>query len=105
RIFLGKITRNLSLNCLEKMNAQKRGGGVTELLLSELEECIPSSNNSPEYLFDEQYTLDVINCFLQEISTSKRKVFVRRYWYGSSIREIGSDFGFSESKVNTILYR
>lgn len=105
RIFLGKITRNLSLNYLEKMNAQKRGGGVAEFLLSELEECIPSSNNSPEDLFDEQHTLDVINRFLQETSTSKRKVFVRRYWYGSSIKEIGENFGFSESKVNTILFR
>ncbi len=104
-IFLGKITRNLSLNYLEKNNAQKRGGGIAEHLLSELEECIPSSNNSPEDLFDEQYALDVINRFLQETSTSKRKVFVRRYWYGSSIKEIGKDIGFSESKVSTILFR
>src|SRR5699024_4534497 len=79
RIFLGKITRNLSLNDLEKKNAKKRGGGVAELLLSELEECIPSSKNSPEALFDEQHALEVINRFLQETSTSKRKVFVRRY--------------------------
>ena len=47
----------------------------------------------------------MINRFLQEISASKRKVFVRRYWYGSSIKEIGKDFGFSESKVSTILFR
>lgn len=105
RIFLGKITRNLSLNYSEKKNAQKRGSGVTELLLSELKECIPSNYNSPEDWFDEQHVLDVINQFLQETSTSKRKVFVRRYWYGSSIKEIGEDFGFSESKVNTILFR
>ena len=105
RIFLGKITRNLSLNYLEKKNAQKRGGGVAELLLSELEECVPSGNSSPEDLLDEQYALDVINRFLQEISASKRKVFVRRYWYGSSIKEIGENFGFSESKVSTILFR
>ena len=105
RIFLGKITRNLSLNYSDKMNAQKRGGGVAELLLSELEECVPSGNSSPEDLLDEQYALDVINRFLQETSASKRKVFVRRYWYGSSIKEIGEDFGFSESKVSTILFR
>lgn len=105
RIFLGKITRNLSLNYLDKMNAQKRGGGEAELLLSELGECIPSGDGSPENLIDEQYTLDVINRFLQETSASKRKVFVRRYWYGSSIKEIGEDFGFSESKISTILFR
>src|SRR5690625_1659151 len=105
RIFIGKITRHLSLNYLEKNNAQKRGGGVAELLLSELEECIPASNNNPEDLFDEQYALDVINHFLQATSVNNRKVFVRRYWYGSSIKEIGEYFGFSESKVSTILFR
>jgi len=105
RIFLGKITRNLSLNYWDKMKAEKRGGGVAELLLSELEECVPLSHSSPESVFDEQYALDVINRFLQGISASKRKVFVRRYWYGSSIKEIGEDFGFSESKVSTILFR
>ena len=40
--FLGKITRNLSLNRYEKMNAEKRGGGVVEIAISELEDCIPS---------------------------------------------------------------
>src|SRR5690625_1186178 len=105
RIFIGKITRDLSLNYLEKNNGRIRGGGVAEILLSALDECIPASNNNPEDLFNEQHALDVINRFLQETSTSNRKVFVPRYWYGSSITEIGEDFGFSESKVSTILFR
>ena len=101
RIYLGKITRNLSLNYLEKAQAQKRGGGEVELLLSELEDCIPSKEED----FNQQDTIDLINQFLQETSITKRKIFVRRYWYGSTIKEIAADFSYSESNVSTTLFR
>jgi DNA-directed RNA polymerase specialized sigma24 family protein len=39
--YLGKITRNLALNMLEKLTAQKRGKGQIPLVLDELGECIP----------------------------------------------------------------
>lgn len=42
--FLGKITRNLSLNRWELYNAEKRGSGQIPLALDELHECIPTSN-------------------------------------------------------------
>lgn len=41
RAWLGKITRNISLNLWNKNHRQKRYAGMTELL-SELEDCIPS---------------------------------------------------------------
>ena len=41
RAFLGRITRNLSFTRWEAARAQKRGGGQTELLLSELADCLP----------------------------------------------------------------
>ena len=40
RAFLAKITRNLSVNRLEKRLAEKRGGGAEFVVLDELEECI-----------------------------------------------------------------
>ena len=43
--FLGKITRNLSLDLYEKKNTQKRGGGEIPLILEELEECLSSQDN------------------------------------------------------------
>ena len=39
--FLGRITRNLSFTRWEAARAQKRGGGQTEVLLSELADCLP----------------------------------------------------------------
>lgn len=106
RTFLGKITRNISLNYLEKKNALKRGGaGQVDLILSELEECIPSIETDIEGIMNERAVIDVINNFLEGLSVDQRKVFVRRYWYGSNIKEIGKDYGFTESKVKSILFR
>lgn len=82
------------------MNALKRGGtGQVDLILSELEECIPSIETDIEEIMNERAVIDVINNFLEGLSVDQRKVFVRRYWYGSNIEEIGKDYGFTESKA------
>ena len=39
RLFLGKITRNLSLDRYRRLHADKRGGGELPGLLEELESC------------------------------------------------------------------
>ena len=39
RLFLAKITRNLSLDRFNVRNAEKRGGGEITLVLDELVEC------------------------------------------------------------------
>lgn len=105
RTFLGKITRNLSLNALEKMNAQKRGQGQVPLILSELEECISAPNSQPEDKLEGKEITQVINKFLSKLTAEHQKVFVRRYWYASSIEEISEAYSLSESKVKSILFR
>ena len=39
------------------------------------------------------------------LSADARKIFMRRYWYMSEIREIAHDYNFSESKVKMSLAR
>lgn len=102
--FLGKITRNLSLNKLEKYTAQKRGAGQAALVLEEVKECIPTSSYV-EQAIDNMLLADTINRFLADLPSETRKFFVRRYWYLSSVREIASDYGVSESKVKMSLVR
>lgn len=104
--FLGKITRNISLKHLEKTNALKRGGaGQVNLILAELEECIPSTETDIDEIMNKRAVIDVINNFLEGLSMNQRNVFVRRYWYGSNIKEIAKDYEFTESKVKSILFR
>lgn len=102
--FLGKITRNLALNRYKYYVREKRGNGQTTLVLDELLECVPASNNT-EQAVEENLLVEVINRFLYELPKEKRIMFLRRYWYMSSIQEIAEDYGFSESKVKMTLLR
>ena len=102
--FLGKITRNLSLNRWELYNAEKRGFGQIPLALDELHECIPSPN-SADHLVDDFALAEIFNRFLAALPKEKRMIFMRRYWYLSPIAEIAADYSISESKVKMSLLR
>ena len=106
RAFLGKITRNLALNRYENSHAAKRGGGEVLLCLDELAECLAdSSRGRTEDATDRMTLVNALNTFLQTLGTEERKMFVRRYWYMDSVREIAARYGFSESKVKMSLLR
>lgn len=102
--FLGKITRNLSLNRWELYHAKKRGSGQISLALDELHECIPSQDFT-DHVVDDLVLADVLNDFLASLSKEKRMIFMRRYWYLSPVAEIAGDFSISESKVKMTLLR
>lgn len=102
--FLGKITRNLSLDRYRFGNAKKRGGGQVTYVIEELEECIPSSDNT-EKIVDEMVLTKTLNRFLSELDEEKRKIFMRRYWYMSSVKDIASDYELTVSKVKMVLLR
>ncbi len=101
--YLGKIVRNLALQRYEYYSAQKRNTEL-EIAFSELEECIVGLKG-----VEGQYDADdlgrSVNCFLHTIDRESRIIFVRRYWYTDSIKEIAVRFGISESKVKSSLFR
>ena len=102
--YLGKITRNLALNRYKYYNRQKRGEGQTELVLDELLECVPAAE-STEQAVEEKILVEVLNRFLDDLPEEKMKIFMRRYWYMSPIKEIADDLEMGESKVKMILSR
>jgi len=102
--FLGKITRNLSFNKYKQNRTAKRGGGDIALLLSELEDCVPSSIGV-EAQYESNLTAVVINDCLLTMDKESRIVFVRRYYYADSIKDIAARFEMSESKVKSMLFR
>jgi len=102
--FLGKITRNLSLNKWDQYNTEKRGAGQTMLALEELHDCIPATGDA-EQIIDDLALAEVFNCFLASLPKERRKIFMRRYWYLSPIKEISTDYSISESKVKMSLLR
>lgn len=102
--FLGKITRNLSIDYYKKKHAERRGGGTVEIALSELKECVPSAD-SVEQEIEGNLLTETINHFLGGLSKQQRVIFVCRYWYFNTTSEIAADLGISESNVKTTLFR
>lgn len=102
--FLGKITRRISIDRWRKRNAEKRGGGEIPLVLDELQDCI-ANVTSVEEEYEKQHLSDVINTFVKSLPETEQKVFLCRYWYVDSISSISKQFGFSESKVKSMLLR
>ena len=102
--FLGTITRYLSLNRWEQYSAEKRGCGQVPLVLEELNGCIPASENV-EQVVDDLALTELLNRFLGTLSTDSRKIFMRRYWYMNTIKEIAKGYSMSESKVKMSLLR
>lgn len=102
--FLGKITRNLALNRWEKLSAEKRGAGKITEIIDELAECIPARENT-EQAVEAMAIRDLLNRFLETLPAETRKIFVRRYWYMSAVKEIAADYALSESKVSVTLFR
>lgn len=102
--FLGKITRNLSLNRYKQNVADKRGGGEAPVVLDEIAEYV-SDTDSVEQEVDRTELVKAIDTFLGRLPTDKRSIFVCRYWYFDSISDIASQFGMTENNVSVTLNR
>ena len=74
------------------------------LALDELSECIPSQHN-PEWELEARELAQAIDHFVGELQPTERDIFVSRYWFLASIKEISSRFHFSESKTKSMLLR
>ena len=85
--YVGMISRHLSLDRYEEYHTQKRGGQVP-LVLEELAECIPDNDSRED--IGESVALNI---------------FLRRYWYASSVAEIAEEYGMRENSVNVLLHR
>lgn len=104
KAFLGKLTRRLSLKRVRLMTAQKRGGGEVPLALDELGECIPAKDTVGDRL-EEKELAALISRFLRTLPDDSRRMFVQRYFYLKSVKEIAHSFSCTQSRVKSSLYR
>ena len=103
--FLGKIIRRLSVDRIRRRNAEKRSGELLPIL-DELAECLPAPRSEePQAMLEAEAEREAINRFLASLPDTERRVFLCRYWYGESIRELSLSFSFSESRVKSMLHR
>lgn len=89
--FLGRITRNLSISRWRREHAQKRHDGI-EVLLSELEDCIPAPG-TVEVDLERRQLAHAISTWLDSLAAEDRRLFVRRYWYGDAVKNLAAETG------------
>lgn len=102
--YLAKIVRNISIDCYKRKQTQKRGGGQQAVPLVEVGDHIANNSSMEQELEDRQIVCH-ISLFLQERKAQDCMMFVRRYWYGDSIRDIAQQFSASEEKVKSSIFR
>lgn len=104
KFFLAKLTRNLALSRWRSQTAQKRGGSQVTLALEELESCV-SGGTDPESYVNRKELEQAITCFLKQRSQRERTLFLGRYFYLHSVRELAERYGLKENHVLQILSR
>ena len=55
--------------------------------------------------FDLRRLGEAISAYLDTVSPECRRVFLRRYWYCDTVREIAAGYGFTQGKVKSLLHR
>ena len=104
-LFLGKITRELAIDRYRAQRTQKRGGGVYDVALEELEEYLWTERDTVERAVEGNLLGEAISRFLWEQPPLHRDVFVLRYYHFSSIQRIAKAYAIGESKTKSILFR
>lgn len=102
--FLAKLARRISVNRWRANTAEKRGGGQLPLVLDELADC-ESTSPDVEAVAIGKDACAALNRFLKTLPEIERRVFLRRYFLLDTAASIGQSFGFTESKVNSMLRR
>lgn len=104
KLFLAKITRNISLDSYRKIHAEKRGGGQMPLILDELDEAIPSSYDLEEEVLYRDL-VRVLDDFVNNLSEEDKTIFIKRYFYAMPIKEIATNSNYKYNNLVTKLHR
>ena len=103
--YLSRVVRNLALDRFSYNHAAKRDSNLANAF-EELESfLIVADSHDTEAAIIQQEFQQFINHFLRCQSLENRTYFIRRYWYGDSVREIATTYHISEEKVKSSLFR
>jgi len=100
--YVFRVGRNTALKRLRDETAQKRDSRY-DLSLDELSECI--ADCSPEDTIDARLLGRAIDRFLDDQSQQNRVIFLRRYWFGDSVREIAALYAMTPGSISVRLSR
>ena len=101
--YICKIVRNISLNLYHRKEAAKRSCHYT-IAMEEIEACI-AATNAVEAEIEAVELAHIIERFLDTLTVENRVLFMRRYWFSDSCRDIAGFMGLTEKNVSVRLTR
>ncbi|MBD5112557.1 MAG: sigma-70 family RNA polymerase sigma factor [Ruminococcaceae bacterium] len=99
--YVCKIARRKALNRLRYNTAPMRSSE----LLTELDECLPSTQYSPESAFENAELSAALNDWLGTLSEKQRALFMRRYFFSESIKDAARFCRMSVTAATSALSR
>lgn len=101
--YICKIVRNLSLKTYYKNEAAKRSSHYT-IAMEEIETCI-AAPNTVEIEVAAKELARIIEGFLDTLTVENRVIFMRRYWFSDSCKDIAEFVGLTEKNISVRLTR
>ncbi len=101
--YLVKIVRNISLKIYWKKKAAKRSSCYT-IALEEIEACIADRKTVEEEM-EVRELARIIEEFLDTLTAENRVIFIRRYWFAESYKDIAEFVGLTEKNISVRLTR
>lgn len=102
RAYICRIAKNIAMKRLREQMAAKRNTNNI-FYIEELGECISDENVFAR--IEEKALTDFIKQFLDKQSVRDRVIFVKRYWFGFSVKEIAQELKITEKHISVILGR
>ena len=101
--YIAKIVRNISLKSYWRKEADKRSGHYT-IALQEIESCIADPRTVEDEIQVKELARTIEN-FLDTLTVENRVIFMRRYWFSDSYKDIAEFVGLNEKNISVRLNR
>lgn len=101
--YVCRIVRNISLKCYYRNGAAKRSSRYTAAM-EEIEGCIADPCTVEDEIGARELAR-VIEDFLDTLTAENRVIFMRRYWFSDSCKDIAGLVGLIEKNVTVRLTR
>ena len=101
--YICKIVRNVSLKVYYKKKAAKRSSLCT-IAMEEIE-AFTADPNTVEAEIESRELARIIESFLDTLTVENRVIFMRRYWFFDSCKDIAELTGLTEKNISVRLTR
>ena len=104
RTYLGKITRQVSIDLFRRRSRMKRYASEYAVSLEELGDSF-TDGRTAETELDGKLLAEAVNRFLRSLPEDARNIFIGRYYFFDPLKDVVRYCGMSESKCKSMLYR